>query len=45
MATSNKKLNDELRNKYLEMLKTFFDENGEKVKNQLQAHIKCGILR
>lgn len=23
----------------------FFDENGEKVKNQLQAHIKCGILR
>ena len=31
MATSNKKLNDELRNKYLEMLKAFFDENGEEV--------------
>ena len=26
MATSNKKLNDELRNRYLEVLKTFFNE-------------------
>lgn len=31
MATSNKKLNDELRNKYLEVLKTFFNESGEEV--------------
>ena len=31
MATSNKKLNDELRNRYLEVLKTFFDESGEEV--------------
>ena len=31
MATSNKKLNDELRNKYLEVLKTFFGESGEEV--------------
>ena len=31
MATSNKKLNDELRNRYLEVLKTFFNESGEEV--------------
>ncbi len=31
MATSNKKLNDELRNRYLEVLKTIFDESGEEV--------------
>ena len=31
MATSNKKLNDELRNKYLEVLKTFFDETPQGV--------------